>query len=269
MMVDSKQRFTRRSPCPVCGSHSAAPKSTGERCWGFLSDDGNFAHCTRGDIAGNLPLNERSQTYPHRLNGSCPCGQVHRLAGQGASFGASQDTFRTRKIVATYDYVDEQGVLLFQSVRYVPKDFSQRRPDGSGGWLWNLDGVRRVLYGLPELLGADPEQPVFIPEGEKDRNRLVFLGLVATCNPMGAKKWSPEYNGPLADRHVVILPDKDKDGEQHGVMVGTGSGSGRGNGQGQAWWVSSKLPASLPSPPGCAGIHSAACSVRSCSSSTV
>ena len=28
-----------------------------------------------------------------------------------------------REIVATYDYTDEAGLLLFQSVRYQPKDF--------------------------------------------------------------------------------------------------------------------------------------------------
>src|SRR5262245_43639267 len=32
------------------------------------------------------------------------------------------------KIVATYDYGDETGKLLFQVVRFDPKDFRQRRP---------------------------------------------------------------------------------------------------------------------------------------------
>src|SRR5208282_4186453 len=54
-----------------------------------------------------------------------------------------------RKVVATYDYTDEGGVLLHQKLRYVPKDFSMRRPDGKGGWIRNLKGVRRVLYRLP------------------------------------------------------------------------------------------------------------------------
>ena len=61
-----------------------------------------------------------------------------------------------RRIVATYDYHDQHGQLLFQVVRYDPKDFRQRRPDGNGGWIWKLDGVDRVLYRLPELLRAAP-----------------------------------------------------------------------------------------------------------------
>ena len=35
-------------------------------------------------------------------------------------------------IVATYDYVDEIGALLFQVLRFDPKDFRQRRRDPAG-----------------------------------------------------------------------------------------------------------------------------------------
>lgn len=49
-----------------------------------------------------------------------------------------------RRIVATYDYRDEQGALLFQVVRYKPKDFRQRRPKPSGGWQWSVEDVRAV-----------------------------------------------------------------------------------------------------------------------------
>lgn len=119
------------------------------------------------------------------------------------------------QIVSTYDYKDEDGALLFQAVRFEPKDFRQRCPDGNGGWTWKLNGTRRVLYRLSELRESDPEQPVFIVEGEKDVDRLIHDGLVATTNPMGAGKWRPEYNEHLRGRHVVILPDNDQPGRQH------------------------------------------------------
>lgn len=135
---------------------------------------------------------------------------THSLA-QGASNGTPK-----RHIVATYDYTNEQGQLLFQAIRYEPKGFSQRRPDGKGGgWLNNLEGVRRVLYRLPELLDADEAETVFLCEGEKDVEALRTLGLVATCNPMGAGKWRDEYNEALHGRTVVILPDNDKAGNEH------------------------------------------------------
>src|SRR5262245_48013574 len=46
------------------------------------------------------------------------------------------------KIVETYLYRDESGNVLSEKVKYEPKAFSQRRPDGTP----NLEGVRRVLY---------------------------------------------------------------------------------------------------------------------------
>jgi len=99
------------------------------------------------------------------------------------------------KIIATYDYPDERGDLLYQVVRFEPKSFRQRRPDGHGGWIYNLDGVRRVLYRLPELLAsARTKATVYIVEGEKDVNALYSHDFIATCNPMGAGKWLDEYS---------------------------------------------------------------------------
>jgi hypothetical protein len=58
---------------------------------------------------------------------------------------AKQANTNRQQIVATYDYRNKTGQLLFQVVRFAPKGFAQRRPDGSGGWVWNLNGIRRVL----------------------------------------------------------------------------------------------------------------------------
>ena len=127
------------------------------------------------------------------------------------------------KPTAFYDYQDESRQLLFQVVRYPPRDgekpFPQRRPDGSGGWIWSLEGVRRVLFRLPELLKADPDEPVYLAEGEKDVLSLVAIEFTATTNPGGANKWLPSYSEALKDRHVVILPDNDEPGRQHAELV--------------------------------------------------
>jgi hypothetical protein len=80
----------------------------------------------------------------------------------------------TSRIVAEYDDHDETGRLCFQTVRYEPKHFLQRRPDGKGEWIWKLAGVRRVLYRLPELLHA--ATVYIIVEGEKDVDNLRRLG---------------------------------------------------------------------------------------------
>ncbi len=124
------------------------------------------------------------------------------------------------KIVASYDYTDEFGTLLFQVVRLAPKTFRQRRPDGKGGWIWNLEGVTRVLYRLPDLMEALAlERRVFLVEGEKDVETLARLGIVATCNPGGAGKWKDAYADQLAGADVVVLPDHDKAGRDHAEAV--------------------------------------------------
>jgi hypothetical protein len=123
------------------------------------------------------------------------------------------------RIVATYDYTDQSGRLLFQVVRFQPKRFRQRRPDGHGGWLWNLDGVARPLYRLSDLDKAGKEQWIFVVEGEKDADRLAAQGLTATTNPGGAGKWRAEHTATLVGRKVVILCDNDAVGQSHGQGI--------------------------------------------------
>ena len=124
------------------------------------------------------------------------------------------------KIVKTYDYRDETGELLFQVVRYEPKDFRQRRPDGHRGWIWNLEGTRRVPYLLPELMKAVAAgETIYVPEGEKDVNNLRAIGLAATTNPGGCKKWRDEYSEYLRGADVVVLRDNHAEGREHGEQV--------------------------------------------------
>jgi predicted P-loop ATPase len=118
----------------------------------------------------------------------------------------------------TYDYRDEKNALLFQVVRQPNHKFRQRRPNGAD-WIWNLKGVRRVIYRLPQLLLADVSTPVFICEGEKDADNLARLGFVTTTNPGGAGKWRAEYSAFLAERDCVILPDNDTPGLEHAAVV--------------------------------------------------
>ncbi|MGB6836938.1 MAG: AAA family ATPase, partial [Dehalococcoidia bacterium] len=138
---------------------------------------------------------------------------------QGGMMPPRESKQSDAKIVKTYPYHDEQGRLLFEVLRRSNKGFCQRRPDGKGDWIWNLDGVRRVPYHLPELLTADPGQWVFIPEGEKDCNNLALVGLVATTNPGGAGKWREEFGPYLKGRKVAILPDNDAPGQAHAEDV--------------------------------------------------
>ena len=125
-----------------------------------------------------------------------------------------------KTIVATYDYTDSDEKLLFQVVRYAPKDFRQRRPDGAGGWIYNMQGVETALYRFPDLVYAVAHGvTIFLVEGEKDVHSLERLGLTATTAPMGAGKWRPWYTANLRGAQVIILPDNDVPGHAHANTV--------------------------------------------------
>ena len=112
-----------------------------------------------------------------------------------------------------YDYCDENGTVLYMKVRASPKKFWQQMPDGNK----TLNGVKRVLYQLPELLKSTGT--VFIVGGEKDVETLRKHRLTATTNDNGEGNWRPEFNQYLKDRDVVILEDNDTQGQKHGRVV--------------------------------------------------
>lgn len=117
-----------------------------------------------------------------------------------------------RRIVAVYPYTDEVGKHLFDVVRFEPKDFRQRQPDGT----WNLRGVRRVPYRLPAVLDAVAAgRTVYVVEGEKDVHAVEAAGEVATCNPGGAGKWLADWSEYFAGAHVVVIADDDEPGHRH------------------------------------------------------
>ncbi len=125
---------------------------------------------------------------------------------------------RTRRSFKDYVYADADGTSLYQTVRFEPKDFRQRRSDGNGGWIWK-GPERPVPYKLPELI-ASGTAPVLIAGGEKDVDNLRALGFTATCNHGGEGKWWPELTPYLKDRRVFILCDNDEQGEKHQAVVG-------------------------------------------------
>jgi hypothetical protein len=66
-------RYTAGRRCPVCGGCSGGTPN----CWGYLSDDGRFARCTRGERSGGLELEEKTTSFVHFLGGLCNCGATH------------------------------------------------------------------------------------------------------------------------------------------------------------------------------------------------
>ena len=219
--VRPEQRFTAERSCPICGGHDRSPRGAGERCYGFLSDDDEWAHCTREEFAGGASFNEGSEAYVHMLTGDCMCGAQHDLAAGGQERNGDNRRRKGQRgrIVETYDYTDERGELLYQTVRFKPKDFRQRRPNGRGGWEWDLQDVRLVPYRLPELIAAPTDSLALICAGEKDTDRARELGLVATTNPLGEGKFRDEYAEHFRGRPAAVIAHNDQPGREHAEKV--------------------------------------------------
>ncbi len=143
-------------------------------------------------------------------------GTDYRTAFNVLADVAGLSTGPKPKITQIYDYTDDAENLIFQVVRYEPKSFKQRRPDGKGGWIWNLQGVQLVPFNLPAVITA---KSVIIVEGEKDVLSLKGIGLVASCNAQGAGKWRGEYNECFRGKDIVLLPDNDEPGHKHALQV--------------------------------------------------
>lgn len=175
------------------------------------------AHCpAHNDKHASLSLSET------------PEGKLLCFCHAGCSFESiikvldlQTDKSETPVITNIYDYTDAEGTLIYQVVRYYPKAFKQRRPDGQGGWIWNLQGITPTLYKLPEIIQAiKGEQQVFIVEGEKDVETLMLQSLVATTiSSGGSTKWSPELIPLFENAQVIIFPDNDTPGKKYAQYV--------------------------------------------------
>lgn len=183
-----------------------------------------------------------------RCHGGAGCKPADILRAIGLKF---TDLFpdkgtqpRERKMAmgpqeCVYQYRDEKGEILFEVVRYKePKDFRQRRlnpafdkskprdNETNRQFIWSLDGVRIVPYRLPELIeasGKAQDAPIWVLEGEKDVDNARALGLIATCGPMGAGKWSlveNEMKRVLAGKNVCVVAHDDPPGEKTRVCPG-------------------------------------------------
>lgn len=190
--------------CPVADGHKRGDRNPSLSV-GTGPDGKALLHCNTGcttpDVARALDLHV-ADLFPDRPHATIDGG---------------------KRIRATYPYYDLDGTLVFEVVRYDPKTFRQRRPDGHGGWVWNLQGVdERPLYHLPQVRRAiELGQTVWIVEGEKDAENLQWeVDGAVTCNSGGAGKWRHENTRQLEGaRRVVIISDNDDVGLEHARSV--------------------------------------------------
>lgn len=213
--------FTLQDAVNALQQHCCQPKTSGA---------GYTAHCPvhEADGSHNPSLSIApgdKQPVVMTCHAGCAYADITKALGLDTTRPPQSDQ---RRIKATYSYQDASGNEVSQKVRYEPKDFRQRWPDGNGGWLRKKPkDAPAVLYCLPEVLEAKAQSAtVFFVEGEKDANQLRDLGLVATCNIEGASKegqkpkWNPAYTEQLTGcAQLVIIPDNDEAGRAHARHV--------------------------------------------------
>src|SRR5258708_11255480 len=151
------------------------------------SGDGWSAKCpSHNDKSPSLSIHESNGKILLYCHAGCSLDMILEALGITVadlfSINGNEDKGR---IVAEYDYTDESGTPLYQVIRYEPKNFRMRRKVDSV-WVYNLDGVRRVPYNLPQLLAA---QFVLMLEGEKDSECARKLGIAATSST----HWRPDF----------------------------------------------------------------------------
>ena len=117
------------------------------------------------------------------------------------------------RIVSEYNYINEHGEVTYQVLRFEPKTFKQRHFK-DGKTVWGLKDIEPLPYNLPKIL-EDKDKTIFIVEGEKDADRLVSLGFLATTNSGGSKNWKPSLNKYFKDRRVILISDNDSAGYLH------------------------------------------------------
>ena len=211
--VSGQQRFHQSTPCPVCGGYNELPQGEGRRCYGFLSSDGLYAHCTREEKAGPIPQGNDA-TFAHRLKGSCKCGVQH-----GPDFETSSEP------ETVYRYVNVNGVE-FEKGRFPKpngdKTFSWRMK-GTPGWPKGSTGAvmhEMPLYGAELLDDALPEELVIFVEGEKAQQSLASRGYIAVCSAGGGSQRNfGSALAVLSGRHVALWPDSDPQGEAYIVNL--------------------------------------------------
>ncbi len=213
--------------------HGANPKGGATKDGYILNDDGT---------SYDRKLDQRFTSIETAQNFNIPPGEYEPVAYFQKQNGNAQKFTRATPApivaakpkskpkpekVTTYDYTKD-GALLFQAVRREysdgSKDFTQRRPDGRGEWIYNLKDVATVLYNSDALEAA---QTVIVCEGEKAADglnaALKSAGLhgetVATTNPMGADKWRDHLSDELTGKEVFVLPDNDEPGRRHAAKI--------------------------------------------------
>jgi hypothetical protein len=241
-------RWSVADPCGVCGGHQSAPQGRGERCYGFLSSDGKYSHCTREEHAGSLAPHNGGTTFAHRTNGDCRCGLTHGNSATGTAIRSPRKTVDDQPKpwaipdahVEMFHRYELAGELQFEIARIWKQHRSQhggaktfpRYVGQDGSWYFGQGRCKgqpdKPLYRQDEAtnelrLGGK----VFICEGERDCDSVWDATCIAVCNPDGAGSFQDAQASLLIEAmregapsaEIDIIADNDSAGIDHARKV--------------------------------------------------
>jgi len=132
---------------------------------------------------------------------------------------ASADETQGSRLVRTHRWRDANGSLVWERLRYEPKDFRVRRPDGNGGWIWNIDGVLPMWYNADLIaVASEGDRIIWVFEGEHDADEGTGVGVLGTTTG-SVTSWKPELAAQLAGWCIRIVPHQDDEGQGYGQAV--------------------------------------------------
>jgi hypothetical protein len=217
MLPDLKQVGGElKGPCPICGE--------GEDRFSVKIDEPKrffCRHCKDNGRGANGNGSGDNVDVYMALHGHTNLADLAEQLGITINKKREKAAASAANLTATYTYTDENGTPLYCVERFeqqgFDKNFRQYRMDSAGNKVYQLGDVRRVPYNLPALLGSDY---VILVEGEKDANRLIDKGLVATC--FVSSHWRDNYAELFAQKKVYLLPDNDDSGRRYASRCATG-----------------------------------------------
>ena len=131
---------------------------------------------------------------------------------------ANTNKRESKPILREHIYRDETGEPVRKAVKYADGSWRQYGWN-EGDWAPKVKALRNIPYQLEELTQDHSDRMLFIFEGEKDVDRAIKFGLLATSNVGGAGNWMAELNQYLNGKRVCIVPDNDAAGLSHADKV--------------------------------------------------
>ncbi|MFM6660107.1 MAG: DUF3987 domain-containing protein [Microcystis panniformis] len=204
----SGKNLVPMQPCPHCGN-----ENKNKWCYGLNTDDGNLLTVCKRNYEPAPGWEKTSKKDSDGTPYYAPVKETWEKQPRPAK-------------TTHYYYPDRSGNQLARVVRKDDgsgkKSIYQEHWDGKQ-WIKGLGEIKREnipIYRHQEIKQAIKNgENIFIVEGEGKVDLLWSLGLPATCNIGGSRKWRPSDTQDLEGASVILCPDRDVPGIEHSEAI--------------------------------------------------